>query len=64
MILRLSKKETLDKIAQILTAKKDIAIKISASYDKNKELFALKEEKYLAKNKDDKKLSKEEREMN
>ena len=54
-------KETLDKIAQILTAKKDIAIKISASYDKNKELFALKEEKYLAKNKDDKKLSKEER---
>ena len=54
-------KETLDKIAQILTAKKNIAIKISASYDKNKELFALKEEKYLAKNKDDKKLSKEER---
>ena len=53
-------KETLDKIAQILTAKKDLVIKISASYDKEKEEYALKEKKYLSKNSLDKNMKKEE----
>ncbi|MDZ7819875.1 MAG: DUF748 domain-containing protein, partial [Aliarcobacter sp.] len=52
-------KETLDKIAQILTAKQDLAIKISASYDALKEEYALKEKKYLDKNPRDKNLKKE-----
>ena len=53
-------KETLDKIAQILTAKQNLAIKISASYDNQKEEYALKEKKYLDKNPSDKNLKKEE----
>ena len=53
-------KETLDKIAQILIAKQEIAIKLLPSYDKDKETFALKEKKYLARKDDDRKLSKEE----
>jgi hypothetical protein len=53
-------KETLDKIAQILTAKQDLAIKISASYDNQKEEYALKEKIYLDKNPNDKNLKKEE----
>ena len=52
-------KETLDKIAQILTAKQDIAIKLIASYDKDKETLALKEKKYLARKDDDRNLKKE-----
>jgi hypothetical protein len=52
-------KETLDKIAQILTAKQDIAIKLQASYDKDKETQALKEKKYLARKDDDRNLKKE-----
>jgi hypothetical protein len=52
--------ETLDKISQILTAKPELAIKISASYDKTKEEYALKEKKYLTKNPEDKNLKKEE----
>lgn len=53
-------KETLDKIAQILTAKPELAIKISASYDKQKELYALKEKLYLEDNPEDINLKKEE----
>ena len=53
-------KETLDKIALILNAKKEIAIKVSASYDENKESLALKEKKYLARKNDDRNLKKEE----
>ena len=53
-------KETLDKIIQILKAKPDLAIKISASYDNQKESIALKEKKYLEKNPDAKNLKKEE----
>ncbi len=52
-------KETLDKIAQILTAKHDIAIKLLPSYDKDKETLALKEKKYLARKDDDRNLKKE-----
>ncbi|WP_368030175.1 DUF748 domain-containing protein [Arcobacter sp. s6] len=52
-------KETLDKISQILTAKQDLAIKISASYDKQKEEYALKEKKYLEDNPKDATLKKE-----
>ena len=53
-------KETLDKIAQILTAKPELAIKISASYDNQKEEYALKEKKYLEDNPKDINLKKEE----
>lgn len=53
-------KETLDKISQILVAKPDLAIKISASYDKQKEEYALKMKKYLDKNPDAKNLKREE----
>lgn len=53
-------KETLDKIALILNAKKEIAIKVSASYDENKESLALKEKKYLDRKNDDRNLKKEE----
>jgi hypothetical protein len=53
-------KETLDKIAQILIVKQDLAIKISASYDSQKEEYALKEKKYLDKNPNDRNLKKEE----
>jgi hypothetical protein len=53
-------KETLDKISQILTAKPELAIKISASYDKQKEEYALKEKKYLEDNPKDANLKKEE----
>ena len=53
-------KETLDKIAQILTAKKELAIKISATYDNQKEIYALKEKKYLQDNPEDINMKKEE----
>jgi hypothetical protein len=53
-------KETLDKIAQILTAKPELAIKISATYDNQKEMYALKEKKYLEDNPEDINMKKEE----
>jgi hypothetical protein len=53
-------KETLDKISLILTAKPELAIKISASYDKQKEEYALKEKKYLEDNPKNINLKKEE----
>uniref|UniRef100_UPI004048323E DUF748 domain-containing protein n=1 Tax=Aliarcobacter sp. TaxID=2321116 RepID=UPI004048323E len=52
-------KETLDKISQILSSRPELAIKIAPSYD-NEELKALKEKKYIAKDKNYKKLKKEE----
>jgi hypothetical protein len=53
-------KETLDKIAQILKSKSEIAIELIPSYKKDAEIYALKKAKYLAKNEDDRNLKKEE----
>lgn len=53
-------KETLDKIAQILKSKSEIAIKLIPSYNNNDEIYALKKEKYLAKKQDDRNLKEEE----
>ncbi len=53
-------KETLDKIAQILKSKSEIAIKLIPSYNNNDEIYALKKQKYLAKKQDDTNLKKEE----
>lgn len=52
--------ETLDKIAIILNAKPDLAIKVNPSHNNQKELNALKEKKYLSKNPEHKDLKKEE----
>lgn len=53
-------KETLDKIAQILKSRKEIAIELIASFEENKESYELKKQKYLAKKKNDKNLKQEE----
>ena len=53
-------KETLDKIALILTQKKDIAIKVNSSYNQEKESFELKKKRYFEKESENKKLKKEE----
>ncbi len=53
-------KETLDKIAQILKARTEIAIELSGSFEENKESYELKKQKYLAKKKNDKNLKAEE----
>lgn len=53
-------KETLDKIAQILVAKPELAIEIAPSYNAVKEDNAIKEKKYFEKNPKDKNLKKEE----
>ncbi|CAM3454568.1 DUF748 domain-containing protein [Arcobacter aquimarinus] len=53
-------KETLDKIALILTQKKDIAIKVNSSYNQKEETFELKKKRYFEKEGENKKLKKEE----
>mgnify|MGYP003583102163 CR=1 FL=1 len=52
-------KETLDKIAQILQAKPDLAISIAPSYDGSKEENAVREKRYFQDNPNAKNLSKE-----
>ena len=56
-------KETLDKIAQILKSKSEIAIELTASYKENDETYALKKANYLARKDDDRNLKKEEIEI-
>ncbi|MFA6741100.1 MAG: DUF748 domain-containing protein [Arcobacteraceae bacterium] len=56
-------KETLDKIAQILKSKSEIAIELIASYKENDETYALKKANYLARKDDDRNLKKEEIEI-
>ena len=56
-------KETLDKIAQILKAKTEIAIELSASYNQEKESYELKKQNYLKKSKNNKNLKIEELEV-
>jgi hypothetical protein len=53
-------KETLDKIAQILKSRSEIAIELTASFEENKESYELKKQKYLNKKKNDKNLKQEE----
>jgi hypothetical protein len=53
-------KESLDKIAQILKSKKELAIEITASYDVKIEAYAKQKQNYLAKKNDDKNLKEEE----
>ncbi|PUE65124.1 DUF748 domain-containing protein [Arcobacter caeni] len=53
-------KETLDKIAQILKSKSEIAIELTASYKENDETYALKKANYLARKDDDRNLKREE----
>lgn len=53
-------KETLDKIAQILKAKKEISIELIPSYKEDNETYALKKQNYLARKDDDRNLKKEE----
>jgi uncharacterized protein involved in outer membrane biogenesis len=53
-------KETLDKIAQILKSRAEVAIELSASFEEEKETYALKKQKYLDKKKNDKNLKQEE----
>lgn len=53
-------KETLDKISQILKARSEIAIELTASYDMNTEGYAQQKQNYLARKDDDRNLKKEE----
>jgi hypothetical protein len=53
-------KESLDKIAQILKSKKELAIELTPSYEINSEAYAQQKQNYLARKNDDKNLKKEE----
>ena len=52
-------KESLDKIAQILKARSEIAIELIPSYDANTEGYAQQKQSYLARKDDDRNLKKE-----
>ncbi len=52
-------KETLDKISQILKARSEIAIELTASYDMNTEGYAQQKQNYLARKDDDRNLKPE-----
>ncbi|MDD2887242.1 MAG: DUF748 domain-containing protein [Aliarcobacter sp.] len=52
-------KETLDKISQILKARNEIAIELTASYDMNTEGYAQQKQNYLARKDDDRNLKPE-----
>ena len=52
-------KESLDKIAQILKARSEIAIELIPSYDGNTEGYAQQKQSYLARKDDDRNLKKE-----
>ena len=52
-------KETLDKISQILKARSEIAIKLTASYDINTEGYAQQKQNYIARKDDDRNLKPE-----
>ena len=52
-------KETLEKIAQILKARSEIAIELVPSYDTNVEGYAQQKQSYLARKDDDRNLKKE-----
>ena len=52
-------KETLEKIAQILKARSEIAIELIPSYDANTEGYAQQKQSYLARKDDDRNLKKE-----
>ena len=53
-------KESLDKIAQILKSKKELAIELTPSYEINSEAYAQQKQNYLARKNDDTNLKKEE----
>ena len=53
-------RETLDKIAQILKSRSEIAIELSPSYDETKDGYAQQKQNYLARKDDDRNLKKEE----
>lgn len=53
-------KETLDKIAQILKSRNEIAIELLPSYEENKEGYAQQKQNYLARKDDDRNLKPEE----
>lgn len=53
-------KESLDKIAQILKSKKELALEITPSYEINSEAYAQQKQNYLARKNDDTNLKKEE----
>ena len=59
-VTELLDKETLDKIAQILKSKNEIAIKLLPSYEENTEGYAQQKQNYLAKKDDDRNLKPEE----